>query len=332
VHTNDNILIPGNAPGRMAFWKTADPEDCIPFYDFIEEKDPNTGFDVDFGKIMTGHTMRCTPTGSMYTPSNYPTPTPTIAAPPQPPPLTTDGAGSFGGIVGEIPANNIGPSPIPTTSAPPQPPPSTTDGAGSFGGIVGEVPADSIGLQTTQTPPSQPPAQTPQPQAQIFDGDAGDQGAVALSLNPGCPAGTWEAIPPEQTIMASSKAKIRRRSFDHTSILERRAALENKRDFCVDRLTISHLTEHTATVVCQSETSWGPDFVSVAEGLYCDMCEKMLWNLCTGPGATYCFDLVARELRFSGDLKTRDLDEGSTGEEELASLRKRYAKVDEWKI
>ena len=295
MHTNDNILIPGNAPGRMAFWKTADPGDCIPFYDFIEEKDPNTGFDVDFGKIMTGHTMRCTPTGSMYTPSDYPTPTPTIAAPPQPPP-------------------------------------STTDGAGSFGGIVGEVPADNIGLQTTQTPPSQPPAQTTQPQAQIFNGDAGDQGAVALSLNPGGPAGTWEAIPPEQTIMASSKAKIRRHSLDHTSILKRRAALENKRDFCVDRLTISHLSEHTATVVCQSETSWGPDFVSVAEGLYCDMCEKMLWNLCTGPGATYCFDLVARELRFSGDLKTRDLDEGSTGEEELASLRKRYAKVDEWKI
>jgi len=295
MHTNDNILIPGNAPGRMAFWKTADPEDCIPFYDFIEEKDPNTGFDVDFGKIMTGHTMRCTPTGSMYTPSNYPTPTPTIAAPLQPPS-------------------------------------STTDGAGSFGGIIGEIPADNIGLQITQTPPSQPPAQTMHPQAQIFNGDAGDQGAVALSLNPGGPAGTWEAIPPEQTIMASSKAKIRRHSLDHTSILKRRAALENKRDFCVDRLTISHLSEHTATVVCQSETSWGPDFVSVAEGLYCDMCEKMLWNLCTGPGATYCFDLVARELRFSGDLKTRDLDEGSTGEEELASLRKRYAKVDEWKI
>ena len=294
MHTNDNILITGNAPGRMAFWKTADPEDCIPFYDFIEEKDPNTGFDVDFGNIMTGHTMRCTPTGSMYTPSNYPTATPTKAAHPPPPPSTTDGAGSFGGIIGEILANNIG-------------------------------------LQITQTPPSQPLAQTTQPQAQTFNGDAGDQGAVALSLNPGGPAGTWEAIPPEQTIMASSKAKSRRRSLDHTSIMERRAALENKRDFCVDRLTISHLSEHTATVVCQSETSWGPDFVSVAEGLYCDMCEKMLWNLCTGPGATYCFDLVARELRFSGDLKTRDLAEGSAGEEELVSLRKRYAKVDEWK-
>jgi hypothetical protein len=38
MRTNDNILIPGNAPGRMAFWKTADPEDCIPFYDFIEER------------------------------------------------------------------------------------------------------------------------------------------------------------------------------------------------------------------------------------------------------------------------------------------------------
>ena len=314
----------------MAFWKTADPEDCIPFYDFIEEKDPNTGFDADFGKIMTGQTLTCSPTGSMYTPSNFPTPSPsTTAAPPPPPPSTTDGAGSFGGVVGEIPADEAGQQ---TTQAAPAPP-LTTDGAGSFGGVVGEIPNNEAGQQTAGAPPPPPPppAQTTQPPAQTFDGNAGDQGAVALSFNPGGPAGTLEAIPPEQTATAGSKAKSRRRSINHTSILERRATLEKKRDFCVDRLTISHLSDHTATVVCQSETSWGPDFVSVAEGLYCDMCEKMLWNLCAGPGATYCFDLVTRELRFSGRLETRDLDEGSTGEEELAGLRKRYAKVDEWK-
>jgi hypothetical protein len=40
---------------------------------------------------------------------------------------------------------------------------------------------------------------------------------------------------------------------------------------------------------------------------------------------------MARELRFSGGLETKDLDEGSTGEKELAGLRKRYGKVDEWK-
>ena len=212
---------------------------------------------------------------------------------------------------------------------------------------MGEIPASETGQRKTLTlaplppspaqttlmltPPPPPPAQTTQPPAQTFDGNAGDQGAVAFSFNSGGPAGTWDAILPEQTTTAGSKAKSRRRSIDHTSILERRATLEKKRDFCVDHLTISHHSDHTATVVCQSETSWGPDFVSVVEGLYCDMCEKMLWNLCAGPEATYCFDLVARELRFSRGLETRDLDESSTGEEELAGLRKRYAKVDEWK-
>jgi hypothetical protein len=69
--------------------------------------------------------------------------------------------------------------------------------------------------------------------------------------------------------------------------------------------------------------------VSVVEGLYCDMCERMPWSLYAGPGATYCFDLVARELRFG--LEARDLDEGSIGDKELEGLRKRYVKVDEWK-
>lgn len=325
-YTDFEIMFIGNAPGRMAFWKTSDPEDCIPFYDFVEEKNSTTGFDSDFGKIMTGQTMKCRPTGSMYTPSNFPTP--------NPPPSTTDGVGNFGGVLGEIPVSQVGQDPPQAT---PPPPPLTTDGAGSFGGVVGEIPNSEVGEPsppTTTTPPPMTQTPTPSTQAQqTFDGNAGNQGAVAVSFNPGGPSGTPEAIPPEQTATtSSSKARNRRQPLDHASILKRRTTLEQNRDFCVDRLTISHISEHTATVVCQSETSWGPDFVSVVEGLYCDMCEKILWNLCGGPGDTYCFDLEVRELRFARDLKMRDLNGGSSGEEELSGLRKKYAKVDEWKM
>src|SRR4051812_35900161 len=35
------------APGRMAFWDTTYPNDCIPFYDFTVERNKTTGFDMD---------------------------------------------------------------------------------------------------------------------------------------------------------------------------------------------------------------------------------------------------------------------------------------------
>lgn len=34
--------------------------------------------------------------------------------------------------------------------------------------------------------------------------------------------------------------------------------------------------------------------MSVTEGLYCDVYEKIIWNLRVEPGATYYFDLQAR--------------------------------------
>ncbi|KAH6689858.1 hypothetical protein F5X68DRAFT_189578 [Plectosphaerella plurivora] len=39
--------------------------------------------------------------------------------------------------------------------------------------------------------------------------------------------------------------------------------------------------ERSAIELCSSPFSHGPDFVSVREGMYCDMHEKRLWKLCT---------------------------------------------------
>lgn len=38
---------------------------------------------------------------------------------------------------------------------------------------------------------------------------------------------------------------------------------------------ISEHSAHSAREVCGS-SSWGPDFVSVAEGVYCDMCKRFI--------------------------------------------------------
>ncbi|KAK7996044.1 hypothetical protein PG991_015511 [Apiospora marii] len=45
-------------------------------------------------------------------------------------------------------------------------------------------------------------------------------------------------------------------------------------------LVVSEHTAHSAVEVCESASSWGPDFVAVAEGVFCDMCNRQLYPLC----------------------------------------------------
>lgn len=44
-------------------------------------------------------------------------------------------------------------------------------------------------------------------------------------------------------------------------------------------LIMSNITSHSAQDLCNSETSWGPDFID-GEGMYCDMSEHTLRPLC----------------------------------------------------
>ena len=64
-----------------------------------------------------------------------------------------------------------------------------------------------------------------------------------------------------------------------------------------DQLIISNVTTHSAEELCRSQTSAGPDFVSIVEALYCDMAEKVIWPLCSDELAEMCFDLDSRRVR-----------------------------------
>jgi hypothetical protein len=37
---------------------------------------------------------------------------------------------------------------------------------------------------------------------------------------------------------------------------------------------------HSAREIFESHSSLGPDFVSLAQKVFCDMCEKVSWPLC----------------------------------------------------
>lgn len=80
---------------------------------------------------------------------------------------------------------------------------------------------------------------------------------------------------------------------------ERREGTRDLRARFASQLVVSSKRSHTATELCESETSLGPDFVSTEEGVFCSMSQKKTFPICgrdSKPAADACFDLEANEL------------------------------------
>jgi len=81
-------------------------------------------------------------------------------------------------------------------------------------------------------------------------------------------------------------------------VQELRVQLSLVRDKCVNELVFSEYHGHSARVICESHSSLGPDFISLHERMYCDMCEKVSWPLCEdGVVDMNCFDHELKRLR-----------------------------------
>ena len=63
-----------------------------------------------------------------------------------------------------------------------------------------------------------------------------------------------------------------------------------------EHLVVSGRPGHSAKELCESETSYGADFVSTVEGIYCDMEVKQAWPLCNATITTSCFDMTSRSV------------------------------------
>ncbi|RYP10566.1 hypothetical protein DL765_008070 [Monosporascus sp. GIB2] len=61
-------------------------------------------------------------------------------------------------------------------------------------------------------------------------------------------------------------------------------------------LVVNYNAAHSAAKLCDSETSFGPDFVSMTEQLACDMGTDTLWPLCNANITIYCFDAEIKAL------------------------------------
>lgn len=62
-----------------------------------------------------------------------------------------------------------------------------------------------------------------------------------------------------------------------------------------DRLVLSSHADHSATTLCQDPMSYGPDLVSLTEGVYCNMLTRELLPLCSTGVTGDCFDYEAAQ-------------------------------------
>lgn len=87
------------------------------------------------------------------------------------------------------------------------------------------------------------------------------------------------------------------------------------------RLIVSPFDWHNATELCLHPNSWGPDFVSLSEGVHCDMTTREITPLCDAPRANQeeCFELPLDNVEHGGNSK-RDGDKGG----------KKYSKIVRW--
>lgn len=103
------------------------------------------------------------------------------------------------------------------------------------------------------------------------------------------------------------------------------APAKRKRDTSVrpqwmtEQLIVSSIPQHSAKTLCDSETSWGPDFVDV-NGQYCDLGTKTLTPLCTASDTAGC-------LEFDGSTLTKRT---TVGRREVKLADKSYKVVKHW--
>ncbi|KAF2855908.1 hypothetical protein T440DRAFT_438333 [Plenodomus tracheiphilus IPT5] len=119
---------------------------------------------------------------------------------------------------------------------------------------------------------------------------------------------------PDGTDMNLRKRRQQQARSPHT---RRRLRTRGVKNLDPDRLTVSHMSGHSAKELCEDSMSLGPDFVSKEEGLFCDMETATLWPLCTAIQAVDCFD-----------LQTQNVNTNTT---KRSFPAKTYKIIDEWK-
>ncbi len=70
-------------------------------------------------------------------------------------------------------------------------------------------------------------------------------------------------------------------------------------------MVVSEHKAHTGSELCKSPFTAGPDFASTKEGIFCDMCARELWLLCSEGVPTGSFDMDLKAMRANNRTITK---------------------------
>jgi hypothetical protein len=87
---------------------------------------------------------------------------------------------------------------------------------------------------------------------------------------------------------------------------EFRASEEPRNTSWKSTLIGSNHTTHSALKLCAEPNSWGSDFVSFKEGMFCDMTSRTTWPLCSTTVTYRCYDWKLHAL-VDGRLHKREM-------------------------
>jgi hypothetical protein len=80
----------------------------------------------------------------------------------------------------------------------------------------------------------------------------------------------------------------------HTGAPAKRSADKPRPQWIVDRLVMSKIPNQFASDLCNSTTSWGPDFIGT-DGFFCDMSIKEMLPLCSSHDVEGCVEIDEAE-------------------------------------
>ncbi|KAH0366719.1 hypothetical protein KCU65_g5153, partial [Aureobasidium melanogenum] len=97
-----------------------------------------------------------------------------------------------------------------------------------------------------------------------------------------------------------------------------------------NKLIISNIASHSATNLCNSNTSWGPDFASPSEGKLCDMSTKTLYTLCSKEQVDGCVEINTNPVNGTTQQRTVATRKVSVAKRTLSSPIRSYDETDVW--
>ncbi|KAI5203692.1 hypothetical protein E4T39_04069 [Aureobasidium subglaciale] len=95
------------------------------------------------------------------------------------------------------------------------------------------------------------------------------------------------------------------------------------------KLVVSDINSHSATNLCNSETSWGPDFVD-SHGKLCDMGTKTLYTLCSNENIDGCVEISTGASNGTSNDVSVARQKRSIAKRTISAELKTYEKTDVW--